>query len=160
VRSGDEPMHARSPLRVRLISALVGVVVAGGLALRTAQLHRTAWAVLFTLVAVGALANAAVVVRRLRSGPHFQPGSDVPPYRPAAPGTTPRVTGPVPEGARRRRYLILMAVCLTLLVTAWFGVRLVSVPLAVGMSVVAMLIPPVAAIVANAGWRGDDDGPR
>ncbi|MDK1476652.1 DUF3099 domain-containing protein [Streptomyces sp. 549] len=58
-------------------------------------------------------------------------------------------------GRRRRRYLALMAVCVVLFVCAWGFVRLVSVPLAVGMCVVAALIPPVAAVVANR--RGPDD---
>jgi hypothetical protein len=50
---------------------------------------------------------------------------------------------------RRRRYFVLMGVCLVLFVSAWSFVRLWSVPLAIGMCVVAMAIPPVAAIVAN-----------
>lgn len=48
-----------------------------------------------------------------------------------------------------------MGLCLTLFVLAWGVVRLVSVPLAVAMSVVAMAIPPIAVIVANR--REDDD---
>ncbi|HEX5565544.1 MAG TPA: DUF3099 domain-containing protein [Streptomyces sp.] len=50
---------------------------------------------------------------------------------------------------RRRRYLVLMTVCLVLFVSAWAFVRLWSVPLAIAMCVVAMVIPPAAAIVAN-----------
>lgn len=42
-----------------------------------------------------------------------------------------------------------MGTCLTLFVLAWAVIRFVSVPAAVGMSVVAMVIPPFAAIVAN-----------
>ncbi|WP_432097298.1 DUF3099 domain-containing protein [Streptomyces sp. bgisy100] len=50
---------------------------------------------------------------------------------------------------RRRRYFVLMGLCLGLFVLAWGVVRLWSVPAAVGMCFVAMAIPPVAAIVAN-----------
>ncbi|GGO87279.1 DUF3099 domain-containing protein [Wenjunlia tyrosinilytica] len=50
---------------------------------------------------------------------------------------------------RRRRYFVMMGLCLALFVLAWGVVRLWSVPLAVGMCVVAMIIPPVAAIMAN-----------
>ncbi|OEV04689.1 hypothetical protein AN216_06245 [Streptomyces oceani] len=50
---------------------------------------------------------------------------------------------------RRRRYLALMTVALVLFVSAWAFVRLWSVPAAVGMCVVAMVIPPAAAIVGN-----------
>ncbi|WP_063885984.1 DUF3099 domain-containing protein, partial [Streptomyces albus] len=50
---------------------------------------------------------------------------------------------------RRRRYFALMAVCLVLFVSAWAFVRLWSVPAAIAMCVVAMVIPPVAAIIGN-----------
>ncbi|MET9292106.1 DUF3099 domain-containing protein [Streptomyces sp. NPDC003077] len=58
--------------------------------------------------------------------------------------------------ARRRRwYFAMMGVCIALFVLAWGVVRLWSVPAAVAMCVVAMVIPPFAAIVANR--RGPDD---
>jgi hypothetical protein len=76
------------------------------------------------------------------------------------PGTGPSGTTPPPAEARpqafpgvslaaRRRYLAMMAVALTLFVLAGTVVRPLSVPAAIGMAVVAMLIPPVAAIMAN-----------
>jgi hypothetical protein len=60
------------------------------------------------------------------------------------------------EQVRRRevRYFILMGVCITLLALAWTWVRLWSVPLAVVMSAVAAVIPPIAAFVGNDGVRG------
>ncbi|WP_424212547.1 DUF3099 domain-containing protein [Streptomyces sp. BI20] len=58
--------------------------------------------------------------------------------------------------ARRRRvYFLLMGSCLFLFVSAWSWVRLLSVPAAVALCVVAMVIPPIAAIVANR--RGPED---
>jgi hypothetical protein len=42
-----------------------------------------------------------------------------------------------------------MGTCLTLIITAWFVVRFYSTTAAIVMSVVAMFIPPVAAIVGN-----------
>lgn len=56
---------------------------------------------------------------------------------------------------RRHRYFVMMGICITLFVLAWGVVRLWSVPVAVGMCVVAMVIPPLAAMVANR--RGPDD---
>ncbi|OON78850.1 DUF3099 domain-containing protein [Streptomyces tsukubensis] len=56
---------------------------------------------------------------------------------------------------RRRGYFWLMGGCIVLFISAWAFVRLWSVPAAIGMCVVAMVIPPVAAIVANR--RGPDD---
>jgi hypothetical protein len=56
---------------------------------------------------------------------------------------------------RRRLYLALMGGCVLLFVLAWSVVRLWSVPAAVIMCIVAMVIPPFAAIVANR--RGPDE---
>ena len=53
------------------------------------------------------------------------------------------------QNVRKKRYFWLMGTCITLIVVAWTIVRLFSTPLAIGMSVVAMVIPPIAAIVAN-----------
>ena len=52
---------------------------------------------------------------------------------------------------RNRVYLLMMGGCLTLVILAWGVVRLYSVTAAVVMSVVALVIPPIAIIVANAG---------
>ena len=53
--------------------------------------------------------------------------------------------------SRKTLYLLLMGLCLLLIVLAWNLVRLWSVPAAVAMSVVAMVIPPIAVIVGNRG---------
>jgi hypothetical protein len=53
----------------------------------------------------------------------------------------------------RKLYVLLMGSCLTLIILAWFVVRLFSIPAAVAMSAVAAVLPPVAAIVAN--WGHD-----
>jgi len=54
---------------------------------------------------------------------------------------------------RERWYFALMGVCVLLITLAWTVVRLWSTPAAVTMSLVAAVIPPIAAIVANAGYR-------
>ena len=54
----------------------------------------------------------------------------------------------------RKAYFWLMGLCLLLIVLAWNVVRFFSTPAAVVMSVVAALIPPTAAIVANWGRGG------
>jgi Ca2+/Na+ antiporter len=70
----------------------------------------------------------------------------------------PRVTD-VPPGLserqrlRRRWYFSLMGVCLVLIVLAWNVVRFWSTTLAVVMSMVAAVLPPIAAVVAN--WHAD-----
>lgn len=52
---------------------------------------------------------------------------------------------------RNRVYFLLMGTSVTLVILAWWLVRLYSVTAAIIMSVVAMVIPPIAVIVANAG---------
>jgi DUF3099 family protein len=52
---------------------------------------------------------------------------------------------------RNRSYFLLMGTSVTLVILAWWVVRLYSVTAAIIMSVVAMVIPPIAVIVANAG---------
>jgi hypothetical protein len=42
-----------------------------------------------------------------------------------------------------------MGTCMALIISAWFVVRFYSTTAAIVMSVVAMVIPPVAAIVGN-----------
>lgn len=54
----------------------------------------------------------------------------------------------------RTAYFVLMGTCILLIVLAWNVVRFWSVPAAVVMSVVAAVIPPVAAIVAGRGRGG------
>jgi hypothetical protein len=49
----------------------------------------------------------------------------------------------------RKAYFWLMGSCLVLIGLAWFVVRLFSIPVAIGMSAVAAVLPPIAVIVAN-----------
>jgi cell division protein FtsW (lipid II flippase) len=58
---------------------------------------------------------------------------------------------------RKQGYFVLMGICLTLFILAWTIVRTVSTTWAVIMSVAALLILPIAAMVANA---GDEQRPR
>lgn len=50
-------------------------------------------------------------------------------------------------------YVLIMGTCITLIVLAWFVVRLWSVPAAIAMSAVAAFLPPAAVIFGNAGWE-------
>jgi len=55
---------------------------------------------------------------------------------------------------RDRAYFVLMGACVIAVVLAWTVIRLYSVAAAIIVSVCAGLVPPVAAIVANAGDEG------
>ena len=59
-----------------------------------------------------------------------------------------------PPRSRKRLYFWLMGTCVILILLAWNVVRFWSVPVAIAMSVVAAVIPPAAAIVANWGRGG------
>ena len=61
---------------------------------------------------------------------------------------------PPRQGTRMRRYLAMMGGCLALIVPAWTLVWRYSVTAAVAMSAMALVIPPAAALVANAGAAG------
>jgi Flp pilus assembly protein TadB len=55
---------------------------------------------------------------------------------------------------RKRLYFVLMGTCVVLILLAWNVVRLWSTTAAIVMSVVAAVLPPTAAIVANWGRGG------
>jgi len=73
-----------------------------------------------------------------------------PPGTPRSPGS-PREPRPLGLRTRKRAYFIMMGVCLGLIVLAWMVVDRYSIVAAVIMSAVALVIPPFAAIVGNAG---------
>ena len=83
-------------------------------------------------------------------GPRFQPGRDVPPLPDERSAREPRSGHPLSLRTRGRAYGVMMGVCLVLLVLAWTLIWRYSTIAAVVMSAVALAIPPVAAIVANA----------
>jgi hypothetical protein len=163
IRSGDEPVHARSPLRLRLALALIGLAngVAGVVLFALLGSAPLTWA--FGALCVVALANTAVVARHIRQGPHYQPGPGIPPYRPLPPDRpTPAAHVPATPRTRHRRYLAMMGTCVLLLILAWSWIRLYSVTAAVAISAAAALIPPAAAVLTNADspiLRDDDTAP-
>ncbi|MEU8462830.1 DUF6343 family protein [Streptomyces sp. NPDC029003] len=82
MRTGNEPVTARSPLRLRFWLSLWGILwgAAGAVAFVLAGLP--GWAAACAALVVLAGVDLAVVVRHMRQGPHYQPGRDVPPYEP------------------------------------------------------------------------------
>ncbi|MFJ8994665.1 DUF6343 family protein [Streptomyces sp. NPDC102279] len=94
MRTGSEPVTARSALRLRFWLSAWGLIwaVAGTVAFVLAG--RPGWAaacaVLWLLVTV----DMAMIVRHIRQGPHYQPGRDVPPYEPVDERPAPRPPRP------------------------------------------------------------------
>lgn len=170
-RTGDEPIHARSALRGRLALALFGLADGlAGIGIFGFWLRTLPFLVLSAILAAVALVNVIVVIVRMRQGAHFQPGREVPPYRPV---DTEHERRPVPQAKRisphrrRARYIVIIGTALVLIVLAWFWVRYYSVVAAGAMTAVAALLLPVGAIITNADSpilrdEGDDeqDGER
>jgi hypothetical protein len=151
IRSGDEPVHARSPLGLRLVMAGIGLGTAIGGIVLFLLLGSVSLALVCAALAAVSAVDIAVVLYRIHQGPHYQPGRAVPPYRPVDP--QPRPTAPrrpVTARSRHRRYLVTMGICMVLIVNAWGWIRWYSVGWAVGLSVIAALLPPIAAIMSNA----------
>ncbi|HEY4464864.1 MAG TPA: DUF3099 domain-containing protein [Streptosporangiaceae bacterium] len=73
--------------------------------------------------------------------------------RATGPNPTPRAAGgdltPPPTRGDKRRYFVLMTICIGLFVISWAVVDRYSVTAAIILSAVALVIPPFAAIVAN-----------
>ncbi len=164
-RTGSEPSQARSPLRLRLALAVFGLLCAVAGAVLSARIATVGWVIVFVVLGLVTLVDAAVVLARIRQGPHYQPGSTVPPYRPiSSPLRDARRAGagnrPLRARTRKRLYLLLMGICLTLIVLAWTWVRFYSTTAAVVMSVIAMVIPPLAVLIANAGSPINRGPPR
>ena len=63
--------------------------------------------------------------------------------------------GPEPSRGDKRLYLALMTICIGLFVVSWAVVDRYSATAAVIISVVALVIPPFAVIIANAASATD-----
>jgi hypothetical protein len=163
-RTGDEPSHARSPLRMRLVLAFVGLANGLlGVGIFGFWLRTLPFLAVFAAITVIALVNIVVVIVRIRQGAHYQPGRDVPPYRPVEPEPhEPAPPTPITPRRRYQRYFLIMGLCMLLIVLAWTWVRFYSVLAAGIMSGVAALLPPLAAVMTNADspiLRDDDSAP-
>ncbi|MFD4550388.1 DUF6343 family protein [Streptomyces sp. NPDC058466] len=96
MRTGSEPVTARSALRLRFWLSLWGLIWAMAGTAAFALVGRPGWAaacgVLWLIVTV----DMIMILRHIRQGPHYQPGRDVPPYQPLEP--------PEPPGPRPSRH--------------------------------------------------------
>lgn len=152
-RSGDEPMHARSPLRLRLGLAGFGLAAAIAGIVVFAVTDVPALVGVFAALAVLAVVDAAIVARHIHAGADYQPGPEVPPYRP--PRRTRLSSAPEhPEAAperRHARFFLAAAVALVLIINAWTWVSNISAGAAAVLSIIAALLLPLGVITANAG---------
>ncbi|MEV6837330.1 DUF6343 family protein [Streptomyces sp. NPDC051133] len=82
MRTGSEPATARSALRARFWLSVWGLVWAVFGTVAFALAGRPGWAAACGVLWLVVTVDMAVIVRHIRQGPHYQPGRDVPPYRP------------------------------------------------------------------------------
>lgn len=82
MRTGSEPMTARSPLRMRFWLSLWGMIWAVAGTVAFVLIGHPGWAAACATLWLITVVDMVVVVRHIRQGPHFQPGRDVPPYQP------------------------------------------------------------------------------
>ena len=82
MRTGSEPTTARSALRARFWLCVWGLVwsVFGTVAFALAG--RPGWAAACGVLWLVITVDTTMVLRHIRQGPHYQPGPDIPPYRP------------------------------------------------------------------------------
>lgn len=83
MRTGSEPATARSALRARLWLSVWGVAWAIFGTVVFVLVGRPGWAAACGVLWLVATADMTMILRHIRQGPHYQPGRDVPPYRPA-----------------------------------------------------------------------------
>jgi hypothetical protein len=82
MRTGSEPTTARSALRARMWLSVWGLVWAAVGTAAFSVVGRTGWAIAFGVLWLVITVDLVLIVRHVRQGPHFQPGPDIPPYRP------------------------------------------------------------------------------
>ncbi|WP_030282886.1 DUF6343 family protein [Streptomyces catenulae] len=103
MRTGNEPLHARSPLKIRFGLIIWGLVwtVAGTVAF--VMVGRPGWAAACATLAVVTLMDLAMVIRHIHQGPHYQPGKEIPPYEPDH-GRNKALTRPRSSGPQGRAH--------------------------------------------------------
>ncbi|MEU0396149.1 DUF6343 family protein [Streptomyces sp. NPDC006208] len=82
MRTGNEPITARSPLRLRFWLSLWGLIWAAGGTTAFALAGRPGWAAACGVLLVIVTVDLALVLRHIHQGPHYQPGRNIPPYEP------------------------------------------------------------------------------
>lgn len=85
MRTGSEPRTARSALRMRLWLSVWGVTWAIAGTVAFVLVGRPGWAAACAALFLIAAVDLTMILRHIRQGPHYQPGRDVPPYRPPDP---------------------------------------------------------------------------
>ncbi|WP_406057465.1 DUF6343 family protein [Streptomyces sp. NBC_01077] len=87
MRTGSEPVTARSPLRMRFWLSVWGLLWAVFGTTVFALVGRPGWAAACGVLFLVVLVDLVMVVHHIHQGPHWQPGRNIPPYEPDHGGT-------------------------------------------------------------------------
>ncbi|MEV6941524.1 DUF6343 family protein [Streptomyces sp. NPDC051172] len=90
MRTGSEPTTARSALRARFWLSLWGLVWAIFGTAAFALVGRPGWAAACGVLWLVVTVDMTVILKHMHEGPHYQPGRDIPPYRPPESRPRPR----------------------------------------------------------------------
>ncbi|MFF8190366.1 DUF6343 family protein [Streptomyces bobili] len=82
MRTGSEPVTARSALRMRLWLSVWGLLWAIFGTIAFTLVGRPGWAVACGVLWLVITVDVSMILKHLRQGPHYQPGPGIPPYRP------------------------------------------------------------------------------
>ncbi|MER5203143.1 DUF6343 family protein [Streptomyces sp. NPDC002825] len=82
MRSGNEPVNARSALRLRFWLSMWGLLWAAFGTTVFSLLERPGWAAACGVLFLVAAVDLMVVLHHIHQGPHWQPGRGIPPYEP------------------------------------------------------------------------------
>ncbi|MGW0556390.1 DUF6343 family protein [Streptomyces sp. NPDC002926] len=82
MRTGSEPITARSPLRLRFWLTVWGLIWAAAGTAAFTLAGRPGWAAACGALMLIVTVDLAMVLRHIHQGPHYQPGPDIPPYEP------------------------------------------------------------------------------
>lgn len=85
MRTGNEPVTARSPLRMRWWLSVWGLIWTAFGTIAFAVVGRPGWAIACGVLLLIVATDFVLVVRHMRQGSRFQPGRDVPPYEDRSP---------------------------------------------------------------------------
>jgi hypothetical protein len=82
MRTGSEPVTARSALRMRLWLSVWGLLWAIFGTVAFTLVGRQGWAIACGALWLVITVDLSMILKHLREGPHYQPGPGIPPYRP------------------------------------------------------------------------------
>ncbi|WP_190124712.1 DUF6343 family protein [Streptomyces inusitatus] len=100
MRTGSEPVTARSALRMRFWLSVWGLIWSTAGTVGFALAGYPGWAAVCGAVLLIVIVDLVIVIRHIRQGPHYQPGRDIPPYEPVHEGRPRRRTPPRHPGPR------------------------------------------------------------